>query len=702
KYHPAASGMGNINKVVGGARVKFLLSGTPSAVTSCNRYFYGTVATPDVSSLSEIPTYIYNRDIMKAITCQAQLGAGSSPGPYLGLCRGKAMYSSSIVNIFDYSGSPISYSSVVESKGQDFEGGGIQTSFLTRSDAKGVIKFGQDIIGAPLTNFSAFMNGNIKDKLVFKKTSTGTVIPLNKEAYTYKYDAADQLVVSGLSVEKRYTPGPYLPLSNCPPQTAVVPSLMGAYNAIRYDMLSYWVYNDTLTETFYDENGLNPITKQTVNIYGNTAHHNLTSRKTIGSKNEQIITEYKYPHELSSIPIHTTMISKNIIDKVVLVNTFSDLVKTSATKLNYSDAGNGNITLQSIQKSYLDDILLTESTIDFYDVKGNITQYTTKAGVSAVIWGGSNCQYPVAKIVGATYSQAIASLTVTPAGLCALDENGLRSQIQLIRNSLPNARVETYTYKNNVGITSVTDVNNNLTTYLYDNKDRLLTHKDKDGNIVKQFEYYLDPTTDRNIDVFFNDPISQSFTCQKCLSSYAAPAITYSIPAKRYFSVNSVAEANVKAVTALNQLGQAYADNTAICSKGTFNFYNTVKSGVFTRSDCGTNYTGSQVTYTIAAGAYTGPTQYDADALAQYYLNVNGPTYANTNGTCAPTCNTSTCSGVDKKCVSGACQTGMKIYTSSVQVHGSLWDCTYHYEWSDGTWSANYTEQKPTSCMNFE
>jgi hypothetical protein len=77
--------------------------------------------------------------------------------------------------------------------------------------------------------------------------------------------------------------------------------------------------------------------------------------------------------------------------------------------------------------------------------------------------------------------------------------------------------------------------------------------------------------------------------------------------------------------------------------------------------------------------------------------------YVGINTTACPlsvVCNTSNCTGVDKKCVSGVCQTGVKVYTSSVQLGVKLWECTYHFEWSDGSWSQNYTEQSTTNCLS--
>jgi YD repeat-containing protein len=92
-------------------------------------------------------------------------------------------------------------------------------------------------------------------------------------------------------------------------------------------------------------------------------------------------------------------------------------------------------------------------------------------------------------------------------------------------------------------------------------------------------------------------------------------------------------------------------------------------------------------------------------------MNPYSPTYnqlqwitAGYNTTACPlpsNCNTSNCTGVNKKCVYGVCETGVKIYTGYYPdpAIGKYW-CIYHYEWSDGSWSQDYQEitTMPASC----
>jgi len=71
------------------------------------------------------------------------------------------------------------------------------------------------------------------------------------------------------------------------------------------------------------------------------------------------------------------------------------------------------------------------------------------------------------------------------------------------------------------------------------------------------------------------------------------------------------------------------------------------------------------------------------------------------NLSACPTCSSSTCSGEDRKCVFGNCEVGIKVYTNSFYIGLGLYNCDYHYEWSDGSWSEDYSEFNTEPCGGF-
>jgi len=122
----------------------------------------------------------------------------------------------------------------------------------------------------------------------------------------------------------------------------------------------------------------------------------------------------------------------------------------------------------------------------------------------------------------------------------------------------------------------------------------------------------------------------------------------------------------------------------------------------FTKNDCAGGFAGSTVTYTVAAGKYSSTiSQSDANEKAWMELNANGQNYANANGQCSATgCSTNSCSGPGQRCVANNCETGIKICTNSVfNPSTGMYDCTFHYEWSDNVWSADFIESSPYECL---
>ena len=139
---------------------------------------------------------------------------------------------------------------------------------------------------------------------------------------------------------------------------------------------------------------------------------------------------------------------------------------------------------------------------------------------------------------------------------------------------------------------------------------------------------------------FYNNAISGTFTRNNCGTGGTGTAVTYTVNAGTY-TAGTQAQADAIAQSVVNANGQAYANANGTCS---YLFGNNVKSGNFTRNNCGLNGTGSIVTYTVPAGTKFASTQAAADALAQNDVNANGQNYANTYGTCTACCATLTTS----------------------------------------------------------
>lgn len=132
--------------------------------------------------------------------------------------------------------------------------------------------------------------------------------------------------------------------------------------------------------------------------------------------------------------------------------------------------------------------------------------------------------------------------------------------------------------------------------------------------------------------VYYNTEARQVFTRNNCAAGLSGSSVEYIVIARKYYSLVSQAQADNQALNDINTNGQAYANQTGACV-----YYNVVKSGIFTRNNCTSGWTGSAVTYTVPARKHSSIiSQADADAKAQNDVNTNGQQYANINGTCSP------------------------------------------------------------------
>ena len=155
-----------------------------------------------------------------------------------------------------------------------------------------------------------------------------------------------------------------------------------------------------------------------------------------------------------------------------------------------------------------------------------------------------------------------------------------------------------------------------------------------DGTIKKEYTLVQGEAT---VETFYNERQSQSFTKQGCDSTNErGEVIEYVVPAGKYSSTISVADANRKALADIEANGQAYANEHGECI--TTVWYNTIQVGEFQKNDCNHDTEeGSTVTYVIAAGSYSSTiSQEDADRKAKEALKAGGQDYANRYGHCVP------------------------------------------------------------------
>jgi len=249
----------------------------------------------------------------------------------------------------------------------------------------------------------------------------------------------------------------------------------------------------TNTNTTYSNNGSSNFIS-TVTSFSYNTNKLVTSKTETTSKNESLVTTYKYP------PDETDATSIAMTAAHLLCPIIETTIKKNGTQLNYTHTNyytpfTGVFVPQNIQMQIASFPLETRQQYYQYDALGNVQEQSRTNDVHEVYLWGYNSQFIVAKISGSTYSAVQAAMTaagITQAQLDAAASSpdvNVRSLLNGIRTRLPGVFVTTYTYAPLSGMTSETDPNGKITYYEYDTFQRLSLIRDNNNNIIKTFQY---------------------------------------------------------------------------------------------------------------------------------------------------------------------------------------------------------------------
>ncbi|WP_312399343.1 hypothetical protein [Chryseobacterium sp.] len=255
------------------------------------------------------------------------------------------------------------------------------------------------------------------------------------------------------------------------------------------------------------------IKSETEYFYDSPNHLNVSREKSTLATNEVLENKFQYLSDLSTgIPpiFKQMMILKNMTGIPMNISKYKNNLKISEEQTLYAPIDalpeelstrylpkifysktNGDLDISSISQD-------KKYTIDLYDNKSNVIQYTPESGIPvAIVWGYNGTQ-PIAKIEGATYAQiqslATAIMTASDTDASAApnnDEADLLNVLKTFRASLPNYHVTTYTYDPLIGVRSITPPSGIREVYLYDTANRLMEIREqsKTGKLLKEFKY---------------------------------------------------------------------------------------------------------------------------------------------------------------------------------------------------------------------
>ncbi|HEX2846417.1 MAG TPA: DUF5977 domain-containing protein [Chitinophagaceae bacterium] len=441
----------------------------------------------------------------------------------------------------------------------------------------------------------------------------------------------------------------------------------------------------------------------------------IAEKKILSSKGDTLKTFYKYPVDFSGTTVYDAMVSRNILKPTIEEQLYTNGNFLQSTKSNY-DFWNGSAwsvtatnlpVLKTVDTKILSDLSFrTRLRYHNYDANGNVLSVSNENDQKvSYIWDYNN-SYPIAQIMNASvgdvaytsfemdgkgnwaYSGASTPESSSPTGRKVFTIVNSSNNITKSGLSTSTTYIVSYWKKSGTvavnGTTPVTGRSVNGWTYyehvVVNPSGGLITVSGTNG-LIDELRLY--PAAAQMTTSTYDPLVGITTQCD------AINRITY----YEYDVFKRLAVIRDQDKMILKKYCYNYIGQTENCTV----FYNVSKSGTFTRNNCGSGYTGSSVTYTVAANMYAASSQAAADALAQADVDANGQAYANVNGTCTIICNSGNCSGESKKCVNGVCETGIRVNTDTYY-NGTQWVCTYHYEWSDGSWSINYTSYGSKAC----
>lgn len=399
---------------------------------------------------------------------------------------------------------------------------------------------------------------------------------------------------------------------------------------------SYSLLNST-SEIIYNQNG-SSLTKTTNLFYEDPNNLAITKKETTDTKGNLIRTNFTYPTGFASTSPYDQMISRNYIRPVIQSKIFNVTANTELqqTKNNFN----------TFSGDSFNNFLILSSSFQKSINGGNleteltITKYDTKGNI-----------------------------------LETSEKSGIVTSYIWGHNSLlPLARVVNGSYDNvvlssNINLTiinnpSISDDNLRLelnklrtipncfvTTYTFSPLIGITSETDPNGK-TKYYEY-------------------DTFNRLKLIRDQ---------------------ENNIIKKICYNYAGQIEdCVTSAPCTNTTANWQNTT-TAVRCKTDVNGQYTGEQE-----------QEQKDLNSCSPSYNTLRWIVIGTNTSLCPmpSTCNFSTCAsqGEAYACIKGMCERGFKVFTSSTyDNYSGMYTCNYHYEYSDGTWSYDYSTTSQTDC----
>lgn len=290
-----------------------------------------------------------------------------------------------------------------------------------------------------------------------------------------------------------------------------------------YYYTSEWVYPTTKLERRYASSG--DTTAYTESIlkyrYANPTHQQLTAQEQSAGDGSSAVNTYRYPLDFA-VPTGVsldepstalqTLVAKHVLNVPIEQQSWRrrgvDSVLVSAQLAHYAGVypkkvwqldsatplAPSSFTSSTIQATgvFQQDFRYREAMLfEQYDAFGNVLQQRrAHERPTSYLWSYNNT-LPVAQIKNATYTEVQQHLQALGFTFSALTTDAqLRTALNQLRQSWPQAQLTSFIHKPLVGLTSQTDPSGRTTAFEYDGLGRLQRIRDDQGRVITEQQYH--------------------------------------------------------------------------------------------------------------------------------------------------------------------------------------------------------------------
>jgi len=652
------------NKPVPGMRVKKVITYDPVS-KKWNKVFYRYASYTDLSKSSAVgPTGAVNFNLER-------YGTPCDAGTFqarIEVCNSYLVNSNSLFPVNLFSGSPYAYSNVIESDDSTFANGFTEHMFHTYIPSTIMNTWLGSASQINATNMTTVLNGLEYKTRVYKKGNSGFVL-LKEVENQFEYDNYTAYK-DNFYIAKRWD---HLGVSS-----PIYYAMFNGFDLVEYRFVSNWIKKTATTVKDFDENGLNPIVKTDTFTYAAISHQQVTKQASTSSSNESNITEFYYPIDKGM----SAMLTAYRIATPVHIRNIKSNKLQSETETTYGLFGN-YLGVSQVEERILGNAG-KKVLFNAYDSKGRVTEVKRDNDKSiSYIWM-SNSDRVLAEVQNASKDDiAYTSFEDDADGNWSIS-SGNRDAYTFFSGK--------YGYSlANGAIQRTTNSNKTYTlTYWTKSSSSLYvpgTNNVKAGPVLSNgwrfFEHTLSGVSSVQL---------SGWALIDELSLYPSGAQIKTFTYNDMGLISSVSDESGKSklftYDGLGRLKQVLDEGRNILDAYQYVYMQPSSScSSFSPNWQVTGVTRCQKNSNNNNTGYIEQQSQDINPCSASYLQTSWTTLSYSPFTCPAITN---CSGEDKRLVNGFCETGMKVVTSS-GVSNDMFYCVYHYEWSDGYWSTNYT-----------